>query len=211
MASLILVVLLLCTRMQVQRWRNSLTLFKHAIAVTKNNYTMHYNYANALRRDGRLDQAIRHFEETVRINPKYYKGQNNLALAYYLKGKMAQAIASWHKAIEVKPDFIDAINNLAWIRATHHDSDVRDSDEAVRLAKRTCELTEYNRPDLLDTLAAAYAVAGKFDEAVAIAERAFELAQSTGQSHLAGEIRNHLRFYKVGEPYIEPSPKVPSG
>jgi Tfp pilus assembly protein PilF len=209
-AGLILVVLLLCTRVQVRHWRNSLTLFKHAITVTKNNFTMHYNYANALRRDGRLDQAIRHFEETVRINPKYYKGQNNLALAYYLKGKIAQAITSWHKAIEVKPDFIDAINNLAWIRATHHDSDVRDSDEAVRLAKRTCELTDYNRPDLLDTLAAAYATTGRFDEAVAVAERAFELAQSPEQSQLAGEIQDHLRFYRQAKPYIEPAPHVPS-
>jgi len=211
MAGIILSVMLLCTKMQVQHWLNSLTLFKHAITVTENNFVMHYNFANALRRDGKIDQAIGHFEETVRINPKYYNGQNNLALAYYLKGKMSRAITCWRKAIEVKPDFIDAINNLAWVRATHQDSDVRNSDEAIHLAKRTCELTEYNRPDLLDTLAAAYAAAGKFDEAVAIAERAFELSQSTGQSHLEGEIQNHLRFYKVGKPYIEPSPKVPSG
>lgn len=209
-AGLVLVIFLLCTRMQVRHWRNSRTLFEHAIAVTKNNYVMHYNLANALRKDGDIDGAIIHFEKTVRISPGYYNGQNNLALAYYLKGKIPQAIACWYQAIKVKPDFIDALNNLAWIMATNKDSNIRNADEAVRLAARACELTEYNRPDSLDTLAASYAAAGNFNKAAAVAERAVNLAHSSGQSQLAGEIKNHLRFYKDGHAYIEGAPYVPS-
>lgn len=209
-AGLILFALLLCTKMQVQHWRNGLSLFKHAITVTKYNYVMHYNFADALRKNGDLDQAIVHYKEAVRISPGCYNGHNNLALVYYLKGKLNLAIASWHRAIGVRPDFIEAMNNLAWIMATNKDPSVRNADEAIRLASRACELTNYNRPDLLDTLAAAYAATGKFDKAVAIAEKAFNLAQSSQQSQLAGEIRNHIRFYKEGKPYIETSPYVSS-
>lgn len=68
--------------------------------------------------------------------------------------------------------------------------------------------TSYEKPEVLDTLAAAYAATGRFRQAVEIAEKALKLAQSSKQQEVIEQIRNHLRLYKVGKPCIEPSPKA---
>ncbi len=76
------------------------------------------------------------------------------------------------------------------------------------MALRACELTEYGRADFLDTLAAAYAAAGNFPEAVKTAEKALELAESLKHKGLTEQIQNHLLLYKASQPYVESSPKA---
>lgn len=94
-------------------------------------------------------------------------------------------------------------NNLAWLRATCGDPKVRDGDEAVQLAKRAVELSSSNDAESLDTLAAAYAEAGQFVDAVAIAKQAMGLAESSAVRKLAKEIEARLRLYEQGKPYRE--------
>jgi tetratricopeptide (TPR) repeat protein len=173
---------LLFTRVQVQYWQNSLTLFKHAVEMTENNFRMHNNYGKALMVEGHFDDAIEHFKEILKINPQYFKAQNNLGLAYYMKGEIEQAITYFDKALQLKPEWVGPMQNLAWIKATQPNPKFRDPREAVRLAERACELTDYKNPALLDTLAVAYAAVGKFPEAVATAKKALELAESSGHS-----------------------------
>ena len=69
----------------------------------------------------------------------------------------------------------------------------------MALAKRACELTEYKQPAALDTLAVAYAEAGRFQDAVDMAEKALELAIGLGQEELAREIRAHLEMFREGK------------
>ncbi|GAI26643.1 unnamed protein product, partial [marine sediment metagenome] len=76
--------------------------------------------------------------------------------------------------------------------------------------EQACKLTNYEQPELLGTLAAAYAAAGRFSEAVAATEDGLELARSSEKKELTEEIQNRLRLYKAGQSYIEPSPKVSS-
>ena len=70
----------------------------------------------------------------------------------------------------------EALNNLAWVLATSPKAELRNGAEAVRLAERACELTHYGEPLFIGTLAAAYAEAGRFPEAVTTAEKAEQLA-----------------------------------
>jgi len=94
-------------------------------------------------------------------------------------------------------------NNLAWILATYKESGLREPDEAIRLAEQACKLTDYKKPDLLDTLAVAYASASRFPEAVNTAEKAMELAVSYQQKQLSEAIRKRLLLFKARSPYIE--------
>jgi spermidine synthase len=64
------------------------------------------------------------------------------------------------------------------------------------LAERTCELTGNRVSAYLDTLAAAYAAAGRFSDAVGTAEKAIELARNAGQPQLVEEIQAHLQLYR---------------
>ena len=97
-----------------------------------------------------------------------------------------------------------AVNNLAWVLATHENPQARNPAEAVELAERACKITHYERPETLDTLAAAYAAAGRFDEAVKIAEKAVELAVlSEDTITRPDDIRRRLRLYRERKPYHE--------
>ena len=81
---------------------------------------------------------------------------------------------------------------------------------AIRLASQACEATNRSRPEFLDTLAAAYAEAGRFQDAASEARRAAALASSAADPALAERISRRLRLYKRREPYREP-PEANSG
>ena len=96
------------------------------------------------------------------------------------------------------------LNNLAWLRAASPRAELRDGPEAVRLAERACTLTGYKMPMPVATLAAAYAEAGRFDEAVTTAGRARELASARGDRGLAEGILKFIEIYKAHQPARDP-------
>jgi hypothetical protein len=93
------------------------------------------------------------------------------------------------------------MNNLAWLLATSPDASVRDGARAVRLAERACEITGYQQTILVGTLAAAYAEAGRFDDAIATAGKACTLASASGEQDLLQKTRQLLELYRAHKPY----------
>jgi cytochrome c-type biogenesis protein CcmH/NrfG len=118
--------------------------------------------------------------------------------------KAREAIAQYREVLSRKPDSIQALNNLAWLLATSSDDTLRDGAEAVRLAEKACRLNEYKDPATLGTLAAAYAEAGRFADAVTTTQKALDLATATGNARLAGIHQQFLALYRAGRPYHEP-------
>lgn len=302
-AAAILIALSICTWLQARYWQNSLTLYERAVTVTKNNYIMHYNYANALLRAGRLDEALIHFKKAVQINPQYFDARNgigrvllkqgktdeaiaqfneilrlepgyykahynmaiamtrlgdyhsavehfhralrvkrdwpqanyNMGRALYLQGNLAAAAGQFVQALRLKPDYlaariklahtlaqmgqtkyavdhfykalelqsdnIEILSRLAWLLAASEDTSIIDPVAACKLAKKACELTNYEQIEALDTLAVAYASAGKFPQAIETTQKALELAFAAGKEDLALEIEERLGFYRAGQPY----------
>ena len=141
--------------------------------------------------------------KVVQLDPNSASAHVVLAEVLAGDGRTNEAITHLKETLRLRPDWVGPMNNLAWILATHKDSKLRNPDEATRLAQRACELTSYENPGLLDTLAAAYAAEGRFSEAVTTAEKALELAKSSGENQMAEEIQNHLQLYKAGQPYFE--------
>jgi len=115
------------------------------------------------------------------------------------------AVAQYRQVLAVKPDAIEALNNLAWLLATSSDDTLRDGPEAVRLAERACALTQYKEAAQLGTLAAAYAEAGRFADAVATAQKAFDFATAAGNARFAAINQQLLTLYQAGRPYHEPA------
>src|SRR6185369_18017737 len=103
------------------------------------------------------------------------------------------------------PDSLNDLNNLAWILATDPDETLRNGAEAVRHAEHACELTGRQQAIFLGTLAAAYAEANRFPEAVTTAEQAVKLATATGQKDLAKSDQASLELYRAGKPRREPA------
>lgn len=122
------------------------------------------------------------------------------------------AIAGHQEAIRRNPEDRSALNNLAWIYATCSNADLRNGQKAVELATRACELSNWANDAELDTLAAAYAEAGDFDNAIHWQKKAIEMAQerlSSGPFRGAGlkpnEWIKRLELYTRKESYIEPA------
>jgi tetratricopeptide (TPR) repeat protein len=177
--------------------------FTEALRTKPDFAEAHINLGHAMALKGNLDEAAVHLAEALRLN-------SNSALAHYYIGqvlaqkyKIDDAIAHFEEALRLKPDWDEPMNDLAWFLAASKKTTIHNPDKAVGLAQRACELTGYKKPELLDTLAVAYAAAGDFDKAVETAEKALELCRSSEQQLLKEEIENRLALYKVGKPYIE--------
>jgi Tfp pilus assembly protein PilF len=115
LASVVCVVLLSCvTRVQLTYWKNDIDLFRHAIAVTKNNWVAHNNLAMDLVRTRTDDEAAWHFKEAVRINKDYFEAYRNLGQLYIVIGKVPEGITYLRQAVQIKPDFEDALILLGY-------------------------------------------------------------------------------------------------
>jgi tetratricopeptide (TPR) repeat protein len=118
-------------------------------------------------------------------------------------GQPAEAIVHYHEALWLNRALPDALNNLAWLRATNPRAGLRDGAEAVRLAEDACRVTKYEMPVVVGTLAAAYAEAGRFEDAVATAQKARALAINQRQGGLAEKNLELIGLFKAGKPYRE--------
>jgi cytochrome c-type biogenesis protein CcmH/NrfG len=149
--------------------------------------------------------AIESLSQALRLNPD--DADAHCVLAEILSGQnqKGEAIRHYHEALRVRPDFLEALNNLAWLLATSEDAGIRDGAEAVRLAEHACELTHYQQTMMVGTLAAAYAEAGRFDDAMATAQKACALASESGQQALLNKNQELLELYRAHRAYHEPS------
>jgi cytochrome c-type biogenesis protein CcmH/NrfG len=122
--------------------------------------------------------------------------------------KVSVQIARFREVVKRDPNSPVALNNLACLLATVGDPSLRDGAEAVRLAERARELTDSQNTSVLSTLAAAYAENGRFDEAVATAEKACVLAQAQGETQLLEGNQRMLELYKRRQAYHVPMSAV---
>jgi Tfp pilus assembly protein PilF len=104
-AATALIAMVLLTRTQVSYWRDSPTLYKHALAVTKNNYIIHSNYGSYLGQQGQYEEAIRHLKEALFIQPYYPEAQGNLCTILLTQKKLDEAIACFTEALQKRNDW----------------------------------------------------------------------------------------------------------
>jgi Flp pilus assembly protein TadD len=179
--------------------------YEIVLRLQPDNADAHNDLGNHLMRLGRLDEAARHFTEALRLRPDQPEAHFNLALILEDGAKAREALEHLREALRRRPDWPLALDRMAWIRATAADAGVRSGAEAVSLAEQACALAGRTDPGSLDTLAAAYAEAGRFQEAVTTAQSAVELSARVGKTELAAAIRQRVALYQANRPYREPA------
>ena len=112
LATLALVALMGCAWQQTSYWRNSETLWTRTLVCTSRNFRVHSLLGNALALQGRTDEAVVQFQQTIAIKPDHADAQYGLGVAAASRGRMDAAIAHYRKAIAARPDFAVAHNNL---------------------------------------------------------------------------------------------------
>ncbi len=174
--------------------------YRRALELDPDSAAAHNSLGSVLGSKGNFEEALTHFQRALELNSGYPQARSNMGLALQRLGRLDEARLQFEEALKAKPDWPVAQNALARILATHPEASRRNPEEAVRLADRAAELTGYENPAILDTLAAAYAAAGQFEKAEAVAEEAIRLAS---EGPLAEQIRARLSLYREKRPYIE--------
>ena len=103
---------LVLTSIQLQYWRDTVTLCRHALAVTTHNYKIQHILGYTLSSSGEVDEGIALLTEAVREKPDYAEAHNDLGVALARAGKMDEAIAQFTEAVREKPDLVDTHYNL---------------------------------------------------------------------------------------------------
>jgi tetratricopeptide (TPR) repeat protein len=175
--------------------------YREALRLKPDYALAHNNLGNALVSRGRGDEALQHFREAVRLDPSNAEAHYNVGSLLRARSELAAAGDQFRAALELKPDWIPAVASLAWLLATAPEPTIRDPDRALRFAERAADLTEHRDASALDILAAAYASAGRFDEAVATCDRA--LTRNPDPA-LARSIRARQELYRQHQAYRSP-------
>jgi tetratricopeptide (TPR) repeat protein len=174
------------------------------------NASVRYKRAGLLVKMGCPDEAISTYQESFRLLPQPPDTLCRWGVAQAEQGRSAMAIAHFLETLRIDPDHLAALNALVWIRATDPDPAIRKGAEAVTLAERL-RARVGSRPQaaILDTIAAAYAEAGRFDEAIRTAGEAEQIAQARGAEKSASEIGARRELYLRKQPYRSPAVGTP--
>ncbi len=178
--------------------------FQAAVKLKPMDAEIRRSYAAALADQGRKAEAVNQLQALLQLKSDT-EARLQLATLLYQTARFGEAVAQYRQVLAARPNEVEALSNLAWLLATCPDPAVRNGAEAVRVAERACRLTGYKEARTLGALAAAYAEAGRFDDAVSASQKAIELASADGNTRLAMIGRQLLVLFRAGKPYHEPS------
>ncbi len=183
----------------------ALAQYRQAVKIKPGYAEARNNLGAALQSRGRIDEAIAEYRKALEIKPDYARVYYNLGTVLAGRGRFDEALAQFRRALEFKPNDADAQNNLAWLLATCPADSLRNGAAAIEHAQRANQLCGGGRADVLNTLAAAYAEAGRFPEAVAAARKALELAAQQNHRDWVDVLRARIALYEAGKPYHQTS------
>jgi len=193
-ATAILAALLAVAHVQTGYWKDSISLWTHTLACTSGNYLAHNNLGLALATQGRLPEAIEHYERALQLKPDFAAAHYNLGNALAAQGRATEAVEQYEQALKSKPDYAEAHNNLGMALAGQGKL-----AEAVEHYERVLQL----RPDAAEphfNLGNVLASEGRSAEASSQFQQALTLATAQGNGAFAESIRKRLN---AGQP---PSP-----
>jgi Flp pilus assembly protein TadD len=177
--------------------------WQRALTIRPTNPDTRRSLACALVAEGRLAEAVTHFKILLRIQPLAANTHTDLGIALLGLGKPDEARAHFEKSLSLDGTSVKTLDTLAWLLATCQQDNLRDGRRAVELAQKADQLSESKNPMVIDTLAAAYAEAGHFPEAIQTARRALQRAGPSENTQLADDIRARIRLYEGNHPFRE--------
>lgn len=116
-------------------------------------------------------------------------------------GKHAEAVKDYEEALKIDPEDTGVLNNYAWVLATSPEDSVRNADRSIELGTKACELTKYEKPHILSTLASGYAEKGDWETAIKWSTKAVELGKN--EAEVSEQLQKELDSYKQKKPWRE--------
>ena len=186
------------------REAEAVSRYNDAIRLDQLYAPAHNALANLLYRSRRLDEAIAEYRTALRSDNSLVTAHCSLARALIETNRPIEAIDEYRTALTVDAESVPCLVNFAWLLGAHRDPAIRRPGEAIQLAERAVALTDRVNADALDVLAAAYAADSRFDEAVAAATEALDIADRTPNARLAEDIRERIDLYRRRTAFVVP-------
>jgi len=177
--------------------------FRRALEIQPRAVLARYNLGFALASQGRFDEAIENYREAIEIEPNLTQARQALDDALLARERLFRMLAQRRELLRLRPDDVGLLNDTAWLLATNPNASIRDGATAVELAQRAVQLSNGQQPAILGTLAAAYAEARRFPEALQTAQKALGLATQQNNRPLAASIKAKILLYEVQRPFRE--------
>lgn len=152
--------------------------------------------------DERPRKAIQVLSGIIAADEGNWRALRSRGDALLSVGKHAQAIEDYNTALKLAADNDGILNNLAWVLSTSPKDEVRDGKRAIELATKACEVTNFEMPHILSTLAAAYAETGDFENAIKWSKKCVELGTEKLPEQIE-QLRDELKHYEEGKPFRE--------
>jgi tetratricopeptide (TPR) repeat protein len=171
---------------------------EESLRVNPDFLATHYVMGNLMASEGKYEQAARHFERVVRSDSSNPGAFFYLAQSLEKLGRVREAIDNYNLALRLKPDFPAALSCMSRALASEDDSQLRKTDEAVRMAEKAVDLTKRQDPFALESLALALAEDGQLKDAVSVCREASSLASRRGEKELAAKLDERAKLYSEG-------------
>ena len=165
------------------------------------NADLHHNAGVVLGQTTDYVAASDQFIYALLMKPYFPQARTNLRILLRHIGQLPDGAASLRRMESIAPDSPAILNDIAWSYATQPDSAARNGTEAVRLAEHAAILTKRDTPEVLITLAAAYAETGRLPDAIKVAEEARSLAQSLHNAEISKLADKVLVAFRQGKTY----------
>jgi Tfp pilus assembly protein PilF len=224
--------LMILAHEQTRHWRDSVSLWSHALVTTPTNSTVHYHLGRALGAHGRLDEAAEQYEQALQLDPNYDEARLNLGVIQYTQGKLAESIRQYDLVLQRRPEFVVAHFNYGislaaqgklpeattrFERAVQLKPDYVEAlinlgnalgksgklQEATSQFRRAIEIQPENTLAYCG-LGSAYSELGQMPEALQAFEQAEKFAKADGQLELVSRIRAQIGLLKPAR--SEPKP-----
>ena len=186
--------------LQTGRLAEGTAELRAALKLNPGNTETRLNLGQALNQRQQWEEGAELLKPLALSQPANFNAQFQYGLDLEHLGRTGEAVSHYAAALRQNPDFPDALQHCAWIAATDARPELRDGTQAVKMAARACELTGQRSPAMLLTLAAAYAEAGRFDDALVAVGKAEELARTQGRKELEAEAGQLRASFAAGRP-----------
>jgi len=186
---IVLTTLGICAHQQVSFWKNSITLFSHAIEVTQNNWLAHNNLGFAYSNLGRYTESIDAYKQAIKFNPHYAEAYFNLGNDYAALGLGAESIDAYTQAVKIRPNYAQAYCNLgsAYTKLGRY-------TEAIEAYKQTIKIRP-NYAEAYSNLGVVYENLGRYSEAVDACKQAIKIRPDYVEAYY----NLGLTYLKIGD------------
>ena len=191
------------------KFNEALAAIDRVIAVDPSNWRSYFLKSAVLVLAKRGDEALKEMDTSISLARKSNVSSSLLAELYVSKarscidyGRNGEAKKSLEQALRLQPNDPSTLNDLAWLLATSRDNRIRDGRKAVNLAQRACKLSEWKNAFSIDTLAAAFATAGHFSDAVKYQQLAISRLEPADRKTQERGMEQRLQQYSSGRPFI---------